>query len=136
MQATAAHPLEPLTADEVRAAVRVLKDAGKVTPTTRFVSVALREPLKGLIHAFDETSPPPGAPKGPHPPVRRARPAPPGAFRGLVRHRANPGLGGALPAREPGAGRLEARPGGAADDDRGGAGRVWAGGLASPEFAA
>src|SRR3954464_8477795 len=59
MQATTAHPLEPLTADEVRAAVRVLRDAGKVTPTTRFVSVALREPLKALVHGFDETNRPP-----------------------------------------------------------------------------
>ena len=34
------HPLEPLSADEVRAAVGLLKRSGKVTPTTRFVSVA------------------------------------------------------------------------------------------------
>jgi primary-amine oxidase len=59
MHATTAHPLEPLTADEVRAAVRILKDAGKVTPTTRFVSVALREPPKALVHALDEANPPP-----------------------------------------------------------------------------
>ena len=38
------HPLEPLSADEVRAAVELLKQNGKVTPTTRFVSVALKEP--------------------------------------------------------------------------------------------
>ena len=40
------HPLEPLTAAEVAAAVHILKDAGKVTPTTRFVSVSLKEPPK------------------------------------------------------------------------------------------
>jgi primary-amine oxidase len=59
MTATTAHPLEPLTADEVQAAVRILKDAGKVTPTTRFVSVALREPPKKLVHEFNSRQLPP-----------------------------------------------------------------------------
>ncbi|MBX9626986.1 MAG: primary-amine oxidase [Gemmataceae bacterium] len=45
------HPLEPLSADEVRLAVSVLKDSGKVTPTTRFVSVALKEPPKAAVHS-------------------------------------------------------------------------------------
>jgi primary-amine oxidase len=44
------HPLEPLTADEVKLAVSVWKDTGKVTPTTRFVSVSLKEPAKELVH--------------------------------------------------------------------------------------
>ena len=44
------HPLEPLTADEVAAAVAILKAAGKVAPTTRFVSIALKEPDKSLVH--------------------------------------------------------------------------------------
>ena len=44
------HPLEPLSADEVRAAVELLKKNGKVTPTTRFVSVALKEPDKSYVH--------------------------------------------------------------------------------------
>jgi primary-amine oxidase len=43
------HPLEPLSPEEVRSAVDLLKKAGKVTPTTRFVSVALREPDKALV---------------------------------------------------------------------------------------
>ena len=47
---TVKHPLEPLTADEVRLAVGLLKDAGKVTPTTRFVSVSLKEPPRVLVH--------------------------------------------------------------------------------------
>jgi len=47
---SAIHPLEPLSAREVRDAVQLLRDSGKVTPTTRFVSVALREPEKGLVH--------------------------------------------------------------------------------------
>ncbi|HEY1190049.1 MAG TPA: primary-amine oxidase [Gemmata sp.] len=46
---TVTHPLEPLTADEVRTAVSALKGAGLVTPTTRFVSIALDEPLKELV---------------------------------------------------------------------------------------
>ena len=46
------HPLEPLSAAEVRTTVSILKAAGKVTPTTRFVSVSLHEPPKDLIHAF------------------------------------------------------------------------------------
>src|SRR5579883_1015603 len=43
------HPLEPLTGDEVRLAVSLLRDTGKVTPTTRFVSVALKEPPKRAV---------------------------------------------------------------------------------------
>lgn len=44
------HPLEPLTAEEVRRAIQLLKKSGNVTPTTRFVSVTLREPDKALVH--------------------------------------------------------------------------------------
>ncbi len=47
------HPLEPLAAAEVQLAVTVLKDAGKVTKTTRFVSISLREPKKELVHSLD-----------------------------------------------------------------------------------
>jgi primary-amine oxidase len=50
MSTTVKHPLEPLTADEVRQAVAILKDAGKVTPTTRFVSVSLKEPKKESVY--------------------------------------------------------------------------------------
>ena len=45
------HPLEPLSADEVHAAVSILRTAGKATPTTRFVSVSLHEPPKDLVYA-------------------------------------------------------------------------------------
>ncbi|MFO0798523.1 MAG: primary-amine oxidase [Gemmataceae bacterium] len=48
----ARHPLEPLSAAEVQQAVRLLRADGKVTPTTRFVSVSLREPPKELVHGF------------------------------------------------------------------------------------
>jgi primary-amine oxidase len=44
------HPLEPLSADEVEKAVALLKKNGKVTPTTRFVSVSLKEPRKELVN--------------------------------------------------------------------------------------
>jgi primary-amine oxidase len=46
------HPLEPLSAEEVKQAVNLLKSAGKVTPTTRFVSVSLKEPAKAQVHTF------------------------------------------------------------------------------------
>ena len=48
---TPAHPLEPLSADEVRLAASILRDSGKVTPTTRFISVSLKEPPKAAVHA-------------------------------------------------------------------------------------
>jgi len=54
---TSRHPLEPLTAAEVQSAVSVLKDHGKVTPTTRFVSVSLREPAKEIVHRFNVQEP-------------------------------------------------------------------------------
>ena len=53
------HPLEPLGAAEVAAAVAILRRGGKITPTTRFVSVSLHEPSKELVHAFTGTNPPP-----------------------------------------------------------------------------
>jgi primary-amine oxidase len=48
------HPLEPLSASEVAIAVQVLRDSGKVTPTTRFVSVMLKEPPKAFVHGTQE----------------------------------------------------------------------------------
>src|SRR5262245_13170557 len=45
------HPLEPLSAAEVARAVSLLAAAGKLTPTTRVVSVVLKEPPKASIHA-------------------------------------------------------------------------------------
>lgn len=46
------HPLEPLSADEVRRAVSILKTAGKLTPTMRVVSISLKEPPKGTVHTL------------------------------------------------------------------------------------
>jgi primary-amine oxidase len=54
---TPAHPLEPLTADEVRLAVSILRDTGKVTPATRFISLSLKEPQKAAVHAANSSSP-------------------------------------------------------------------------------
>lgn len=45
------HPLEPLSAAEVSRAVALLRAAGKLTPTTRVVSVMLKEPPKAAVHA-------------------------------------------------------------------------------------
>ncbi|MGD9632435.1 MAG: primary-amine oxidase [Pirellulales bacterium] len=49
------HPLEPLSADEIEQAVSILRTSGKLTPTTRFVSVSLKEPSKDLVHAGEST---------------------------------------------------------------------------------
>jgi primary-amine oxidase len=51
------HPLEPLTAAEVQLAVSLLKDTGKVTPTTRFISVSLNEPDKEAVMSFSGNAP-------------------------------------------------------------------------------
>ena len=57
MNNTIKHPLEPLTAQEIQLAVSMLKDLGKVTPTTRFISVSLKEPNKAFVHAFTGKEP-------------------------------------------------------------------------------
>jgi primary-amine oxidase len=46
------HPLEPLGADEVEQAVGLLLEHNKLTPTTRIVSISLREPDKQRVHAW------------------------------------------------------------------------------------
>jgi primary-amine oxidase len=51
------HPLEPLTPQEVQLAVAILKDNSKVTRTTRFVSVSLKEPSKDVVHKFTGKEP-------------------------------------------------------------------------------
>jgi primary-amine oxidase len=51
------HPLEPLSASEVQQAVSLLRAAGKVTPTTRFVSVSLHEPPKDAVHGWTGREP-------------------------------------------------------------------------------
>src|SRR5262249_35166648 len=49
--------LEPLTPQDVRLAVSILTDPGKVTPKTRFVSVSLKEPGKDAVYRFAGTGP-------------------------------------------------------------------------------
>jgi primary-amine oxidase len=53
------HPLETLSAQELRQVVHLLRESGKVTRTTRFVSVTLREPEKSLVHRVNIDRPPP-----------------------------------------------------------------------------
>jgi primary-amine oxidase len=53
----ARHPLEPLSADEVQQAVQLLQTHGKITPTTRFVSVSLKEPTKQKVHGGTDAIP-------------------------------------------------------------------------------
>ncbi len=48
------HPLEPLTFDEVRRSVALLKAAPQFTPTTRIISVSLREPEKIRVYAWPQ----------------------------------------------------------------------------------
>jgi len=40
------HPLDPLSADEIRAAVSILRSQGGLGPATRFVMISLAEPPK------------------------------------------------------------------------------------------
>ncbi len=46
------HPLEPLTAAEIKTAVAVLRDEKSLVKTVRFVSVVLQEPSKDYVHSF------------------------------------------------------------------------------------
>ena len=45
----AAHPLSPLTAGEIRAAVKIIRASGRVPATARFALIALDEPPKDSI---------------------------------------------------------------------------------------
>ncbi len=46
------HPLEPLTASEVQDAVRLLKDLPSFQPTTRIISIMLKEPKKASVYEY------------------------------------------------------------------------------------
>jgi len=50
--AAARHPLDPLSAEEIRQAVTILRGDGWVRAATRFVSVTLHEPPKSEVAAF------------------------------------------------------------------------------------
>jgi len=51
------HPLEPLDAQEVQEAIRLLRESGLLTPRTRIISIQLKEPPKHLVHAWAPQSP-------------------------------------------------------------------------------
>ena len=46
------HPLRRLSADEIRAAKKLSEDRSLLTPTTRFANLALEEPPKRDVLAF------------------------------------------------------------------------------------
>jgi len=52
-----AHPLDPLTADEIAAASAILKREQGLAETARFVSISLREPAKTAVLAFQSGDP-------------------------------------------------------------------------------
>ena len=52
------HPLEPLAAAEVAAAVQLLRTAPVFTATTRIISIMLKEPPKDLVHAWPDSPAP------------------------------------------------------------------------------
>jgi primary-amine oxidase len=52
-----AHPLDPLTADEITAASAILKREQGLAETARFVSISLREPAKPAVLAFKAGEP-------------------------------------------------------------------------------
>jgi primary-amine oxidase len=50
------HPLEPLSAAEIQTAVGLLKSPPSFTPTTRIISIVLREPKKCHVYAWPESN--------------------------------------------------------------------------------
>src|SRR5437879_13146653 len=50
---TRVHPLEPLTADEIEAAVAAVRATGRLTEAARFSTITLDEPPKETIPPFD-----------------------------------------------------------------------------------
>ena len=55
----AAHPLDPLNADEIVGAAQILLDAGAARPGAIFQSVELREPPKAAVLGWQPGHPPP-----------------------------------------------------------------------------
>jgi primary-amine oxidase len=48
------HPLEPLTADELRTTVNILHEGKQLGKTIRFVSIVLKEPSKKYVKGFHQ----------------------------------------------------------------------------------
>ncbi|HEX2321430.1 MAG TPA: primary-amine oxidase [Streptosporangiaceae bacterium] len=57
MTSTATHPLDPLSAEEIRRAVTIIKEGGRSTPAMRFVSIGLHEPAKSVVEEFEPGQP-------------------------------------------------------------------------------
>jgi primary-amine oxidase len=53
----APHPLEPLSPEEIAAAVAIVRASGKLGPRARFVTVVLREPPKQTVLDYQEGGP-------------------------------------------------------------------------------
>lgn len=53
----AAHPLDPLSKEEIIAAVEILRASGKVNENSRFSTIVLREPPKSEVLAYKPGSP-------------------------------------------------------------------------------
>ena len=51
------HPLDPLSAEEIIAAVRILREQRTLSERCRFIQVALREPSKEKVLAYDADTP-------------------------------------------------------------------------------
>lgn len=51
-----AHPLEPLSAIEVSAAVGLLRTSSAFTASTRVISILLKEPSKELVHSWPDVA--------------------------------------------------------------------------------
>lgn len=54
---TVNHPLEPLTAEEIKSAVDILKAEKKLDKYARFVTVVLKEPAKDIVLSYVEGEP-------------------------------------------------------------------------------
>lgn len=54
---SATHPLDPLTATEIKTSTEILKKSGKVTEASRFASISLLEPEKSNILNFKPGDP-------------------------------------------------------------------------------
>src|SRR5947209_3047077 len=51
------HPLDPLSAEEISLATRILSTSGRLTPRTRIITITLLEPAKSVIFAFHPGQP-------------------------------------------------------------------------------
>ncbi len=52
----ARHPLEPLTANEIKSAVKSLREEEQLGPTIRFVSIVFKESAKAYVKTFHQAA--------------------------------------------------------------------------------